>query len=252
MAALAGKSLTSSTRCAKRLAKTTDSPRKRVYGRRSGRPLNKERKTALDHLLPQLGIPADRLTEQGDLCPSTLFTNTPSDIWLEIGFGSGEHLTALMDRHPDRAYIGVEPFINGMAAFLKDIKDKPHENVRVLMDDAILVARSLKPESLGGIYILNPDPWHKKRHHKRRMVSRTNLDQFARILRPGGRLIMSTDVPDLAEWMITETVSHPAFTWTASKADDWRTPPPGWITTRYEQKGARGADKMVYLLFERT
>lgn len=230
----------------------TDKPSKRVYGRRAGRPLNKERQDALDALLPECGIASEVLTEKGDLSPAKLFNRPTSSVWFEIGFGNGEHLAALMERHPERAFIGAEPFINGMSAFLKSIKDRPHNNVRVLMDDAMMIANSLTDKCLDGIYVLNPDPWHKARHHKRRMIRKENLDQFARILKPGAPLIMSTDVPDLAEWMVTEAVNHPAFEWTAERADDWRKPPPDWIKTRYEEKGAKGADKMVYLIFKKS
>lgn len=248
MAGSHGKRPTSSTRCISSLA---DKPTKRVYGRRTGRPLNAARQEALDALLPALGIPSELLTEKGDLPPAALFNRPTLSVWLEIGFGNGEHLAALMERHPERAYLGAEPFINGMAAFLKYIKDKPHDNVRVLMDDAMMIANSLENQCLDGIYVLNPDPWHKTRHHKRRIIHQKNLDQFARILKPDGQLIMSTDVPDLAEWMVTEATLHPAFEWTAQKADDWRTPPPDWIKTRYEEKGAKGAESMVYLLFDK-
>ncbi|MCB9991776.1 MAG: tRNA (guanosine(46)-N7)-methyltransferase TrmB [Rhodospirillales bacterium] len=227
-------------------------PQKRVYGRRAGRPLNTSRVSALDTLLPQLAIPAELLNEKAETRIESLFNTPAASYWFEIGFGNGEHLAALMARNPDTGYLGAEPFINGMSAFLKSIHDVPHDHVRILMDDAMMIANSLEDRCLDGIYVLNPDPWHKKRHHKRRIINQKNLDQFARILKPGGQLIMSTDVPDLAEWMVTEAVQHPAFDWTAQKADDWRTPPPGWIKTRYEEKGARGADKMVYLIFEKA
>lgn len=225
---------------------------KRVYGRRLGRPLHRERQSVLDELLPRLSIPDALLTEIGDLPPETLFPAPLPALWLEIGFGSGEHLSALMRRHPDWGFIGAEPFINGMSAFLKDIKDGPHDRIRVLMDDAMLAVNSLTPGTVDGIYVLNPDPWPKKRHYKRRIISQKNLDAFARILKPGGQLIMSTDVPGLAEWMALQASRHPAFRWTAEKADDWRTPPPGWIKTRYEEKGAKGASRMSYLVFEKT
>ncbi len=224
---------------------------KRVYGRRTGRPLNKERQVALDELLPVLQIPSDKLTEKANLPPQELFNDPTSAVWLEIGFGSGEHLTALMHDHPDYGFIGAEPFVNGMAAFLKDIKDKPHDNVRVLMDDAMMIANSLSDECLDGIYVLNPDPWHKARHHKRRIISPKNLDQFARILRTGGQLIMSTDVEYLAEWMLEAATAHPSFTQTPESAKDCHTTPPGWIKTRYEQKGAKGSSRMSYLIFKR-
>ena len=163
----------------------------------------------------------------------------------------GEHLSALMRRHPENAYFGAEPFLNGMAAFLKDIRGEPHERIRVLPDDAMILARSLADASLDGIYILNPDPWPKKRHHKRRIVNRDNLECLARILKPGGALVLSTDVPDLADWMMSEVVIHGGFHWSADSAASWKNPPADWIPTAYERKGAKGAGQMVYLFFEK-
>lgn len=225
---------------------------KRFYGRRQGRPLKGQRADAIETLLPRLSVPTDLLRETGELLPSSLFDSSYKEYWLEIGFGAGEHLTALMRRHPDHAFLGAEPYINGMSAFLKDIADEPHDNVRVHMDDAMMLANSLSDACLDGMYVLNPDPWHKARHHKRRMIRRENLDVFARILKPGAQLICSTDVPDLADWMITELSLHPAFEWTAKCADDWRIPPEDWITTAYEVKGAKGAKVMSYLFFDRV
>ena len=146
--------------------------------------------------------------------------------------------------------MGAEPFINGMSAFLKDIENDPHDKIRVLMDDAMMIANSLAEDTLDGIYVLNPDPWHKKRHHKRRIINQENLECFARILKPGADLIMSTDVPDLAEWMFTHAMVHKSFEWTGSTKEDWDKKPEDWITTRYEEKKAKGADKMVYMLFK--
>ncbi len=225
---------------------------KRVFGRKSGRPLNKSRAEVIDSLLPRLCVDEGLLREDGSLSPSSLFDVPYKEFWFEIGFGAGEHLSALMRRHPENAYLGAEPFINGMAAFLKDIKDEPHERIRVHMDDAMMLARSLPDACLDGMYVLNPDPWHKKRHHKRRIISRDNLDVFARILKPGAPLIMTSDVPDLADWMVTEASLHPAFAWRAQCADDWRVPPEDWITTAYEVKGAKGAKIMTYLFFDRV
>jgi len=240
---------------------------RRLYGRRQSRPLNKARKEAFDTLMPKLGI---YLTPALD--PKTLFSTPKTEHWLEIGFGSGEHLAALMRAHPENGYIGAEPYINGMAAFLKEIYKMPSlhgssvqsmdhthkacdddhdENIRILMDDALLLCKNLTDECLDGIYVLNPDPWPKTRHHKRRIINRQNLDIFARILKPGGQLIMSTDVEALAEWMIMQSSNHPAFTWTAQRADDWRTTPEGWIKTRYEEKGSEAGRNQTYLIFQR-
>ncbi len=205
----------------------------------------------LDNVLPELAIAQNHLTENGALPPQILFDKNYKRFTLEIGFGDGGHLHALMQREPETGFLGVEPFTNGMAAFLKSIESMAQHNVRLLMEDAMILVRSLAPECLNEIYILNPDPWHKKRHHKRRIVNPDNLEHFARILKPGGALTMSTDVPDLGEWMVTHSMNHPEFEWTAECAQDWQNPPAGWITTTYETKQAKGADKMVYLLFRK-
>ncbi len=224
---------------------------RRFYGRRVGRPLNQSRQEALDKLLPALSISDALLTEKGDLSPEGLFGAPVSECWFEIGFGTGEHLSGLMRQNPDIGYLGAEPFANGMAAFLKDIQDEPHERIRVITEDAMFLANSLADNTLDGMYVLNPDPWHKKRHHKRRIINQDNLDCFARILKPGAPLIMSTDVPYLAEWMVTQASMHDAFEWDAWRAKDWWDVPEGWIHTAYETKKAKGADRMVYLNFVR-
>jgi tRNA (guanine-N7-)-methyltransferase len=225
---------------------------RRIYGRRLGRALNKERREILDELLPLLQVQKDKVSCKADLKPGNLFDVKCNKVWLEIGFGNGEHLSAVMRKNPDNAYIGAEPFINGMSAFLKDIADDPHDRIKVWMDDAIMLAQSFEDKSIDGIYVLNPDPWPKKKHHKRRIINQDNLDIFARILRPDGKLIMTTDVDDLAEWMVTQCTIHPAFEWTAKKADDWRTAPEGWTETRYEQKGEAAGRKQSYLIFKKA
>lgn len=257
MAVSAGRKPTSWKNSARPLAKPHSESKNpalaenRLYGRRKGRPLNAVRSEALSELLPVLSIPVETLSEDAALCPDTLFPS-PAPIILEIGFGTGEHVKGMMERAPGTNFLACEPFENGMAAFLKSIRSTPSlRNVRVLMDDALKLCLSLKDQSVEEIYILNPDPWHKTRHHKRRIISPENLDTFARILKPGGRLILSTDVPDLADWMITHTIRHPAFEWEAKDCKDWQVPPPGWITTAYEVKGAKGAKKMCYLFFTR-
>ncbi len=233
------------------MTKEKNIKQKQFYGRRTGRPLRKAQKDALKTLLPALDIPESTLENAAALVPSSLFADTPNNIWMEIGFGDGIHLKGIMNQNPDTAFIGVEPFVNGMASFLKSLDKTDEGRVRVYMDDAMQVVRSLSDESLERLYILNPDPWHKTRHHKRRIVNPNNLGHFARVLKPGAQMVLSTDVPYLAEWMLTHTINHPAFTWTAGSANDWKTPPKNWITTTYETKGAKGADRMCYLIFEK-
>lgn len=219
---------------------------RRLYGRRLGRPLKAARADVLETILPRLALP------DGLLDPAALFGRTPAKLWLEIGFGNGEHVAGLLRRDPDLYMLAAEPFINGMAAFLKDIKDEPdiQNRVRVRMDDARPVVEALPESCLDGIYVLNPDPWPKSRHHKRRIISQDNLTSFARAMKPGARLVMATDVDDLAEWMVTEASNHPAFAWTAESKADWQTAPADWLPTRYEQKGIAAGRKQTYLIFE--
>lgn len=224
---------------------------KTLFGRRQCRGLTDLRSNALNEILPKISISEDKLNLDSSTNPSEFFERKYSEHWLEIGFGHGEHLSALMRKNPDTAYIGAEAFINGMSALTLDIKDDNLDNIRVIMDDGMIIAKSLKANSLDGIYLLNPDPWHKKRHHKRRLINQKNLDIFAKILKKGAPLIMSTDVECLANWMVTHASNHPEFNWQANSKSDWQTPPDDWITTRYEIKGAKGAKKMAYLFFDR-
>jgi tRNA (guanine-N7-)-methyltransferase len=226
--------------------------RKSIYGRRQGRPLSKERRDALDVGLTKYQIPAPLLTQDSKLNPTELFNLSPQQIWLEIGFGSGEHLLELSQKHTTYAYLGAEPFINGMSYFLKHYERSSAGNVRVLMDDGMILAKSLSSRSIDGIYILNPDPWPKTRHHKRRIINADNLAIFSDILKPSGQLVLSTDVPDLAEWMVTKTINCKEFKWTAKSKNDWLVPPEDWISTKYEQKNAKGAQVMTYLFFQKV
>ena len=120
------------------------------------------------------------------------------------------------------------------------------------MDDAILLMERFTENCLDEIYVLNPDPWPKARHHKRRIISQENLILFSRLMKPNGRLIMTTDVDDLAEWMVTEASKHPDFTWTANQKSDWQSPPNNWIETKYERKGKQAGRQQTYLIFTRN
>lgn len=251
MVASRGKNSTLFPHCRRSLANDPELHRRNIHGRRQGRPLSFSRQSTLDTLLPTLGLDGDMLREDASVDPAALFEKPVERVVLEIGIGNGEHLANMMAAKPDAGYIGAEPFINGMTAFLKSIADRPLDNIRVWMDDALRIVRSLKDESLDAIYILNPDPWPKKRHFKRRIVRLETLALYHRALKPGGDLIMATDVDGLAEWMLTQTIQHGGFDWQAEKMSDWNTMPDGWFATRYENKGKNAGRTQSYILFKK-
>ncbi len=225
----------------------------RLFGRKQTRPLSDIKQAVTDSMLARLQPDIEATKAKTQISIPELFGQDVKPVWYEIGFGSGEHLIGLMKQHPDVYMIGAEPFINGMGNFLHALEREqlPEDKIRVWMNDAILLAARLPDQCLERIYVLNPDPWPKKRHHKRRIINQEHLDIFARLLKPGSLLIMSTDVSDLADWMVTQASLHPDFEWTAKEADDWRVMPPDWIPTRYEGKGKAKGRQQVYLTFVR-
>lgn len=223
--------------------------RRAFHGRRHGRPLNAGRKQALDRELPARGI---TLPEPGGrLDPPGLFEPRRERVWLEIGFGNGEHLLAQARAHRDVGLIGCEPFVSGMSALLKELVADPLDNVRVFGDDARLLLDALPDSSVERVFLLFADPWPKRRHNKRRFIQRATLDQLARVLTDGGELRAATDHRDLAGWTVEHAFNHPAFEWTAERAADWREAPADHIETRYEAKARRQGRDSVYLSFRR-
>ncbi len=218
-------------------------------GRRRGRPLRRNRRALLDQRLPafRLDLPSTDMTGE----PHDWFPNRCSDLWIEIGFGSGEHLAGLAARHPNVGMVGCEPFLNGVAALLSRIECEGLRNIRIYPDDARPFLHRLPNGVFGRCDILYSDPWPKHRHRNRRLVNSATLDQLARVLRPGALLFLASDDPILTRWMLEQTWSHPAFIWQARRAADWRTPPPGWIGTRYECKALAAGRRPVYLQFVR-
>jgi tRNA (guanine-N7-)-methyltransferase len=204
----------------------------RSFGRIKGRPIREQQAGRLDTLLPSIAIP-DPLA--GPVDPLGLMAGA-AQVWLEIGFGGGEHLAAQAARRPDVLILGAEPFWNGAASALRHIDDAGLKNVRLHIGDARDLVNALPRASLDRIFILFPDPWPKARHHKRRLLQSETIDDFARIVKPGGGLRFATDWADYADWTLERMAASPHFRWTAERADDWRRPPADHITTRYEAK----------------
>ena len=225
-----------------------ETPNRRVYGRRRGRPLRQGRRILAESLLPRIAI---ALPEAGALDPKTLFSAPPAAVWLEIGFGAGEHLAAQAEAHPAIGFIGCEVFENGIARLLGEIARGGLDKIRIFADDARLLLDRLTPASIGRVFVLFPDPWPKERHHKRRLVARATLDRLAIVMQPGAELRLATDDPGYLVWMLEHATAHPDFVWAARRPIDWRERAPDWPATRYEEK-ARAAGRLpVFLRFIR-
>src|SRR5262249_27506211 len=166
-------------------------------------------------------------------------------------WGGGEPRADPARANPHIGFIGVEPFVNGMAKALALIDAHGVANIRLHFGDATDVLAWLPDGSLARVDLLYPDPWPKRRHWKRRFVQDESVAALARILRPGGEFRFVTDIPDYAAWTLERLLRAPSFVWTAERADDWRLPWPGFTSTRYEAKALREGRTGCYLIFRR-
>ncbi len=228
----------------------TQPERARFFGRSKGKPLRKGQKELLGNLLPQLLI---ALPEQGQvLAPSSLFAEPKTACRLEIGFGGGEHLLHRALESPDIGFIGVEPFLNGMAKLVVEVEKQDLRNIRVFDQDATLLLRRLPAACLDEVALLYPDPWPKRRQRKRRFVSPESLALIARALKPGGRFLFASDIDDYIGWTLARALEEPGLAWPATAAPDWTAPYDGWPGTRYEAKALREGRTPTYLRFNRA
>jgi tRNA (guanine-N7-)-methyltransferase len=161
-------------------------------------------------------------------------------------------MVAQAEQHPGTGFIGVEPFVNGMAKALAAIEAKKLANIRLHFDDATFLLDWLPSGSLARVDLIYPDPWPKRRHWKRRFVQDRSVAEIARVLRSGGEFRFASDIPDYVAWTLAHVGRSSAFVWTAERADDWRLPWPGFFSTRYEAKAKRESRVPCYLIYRRT
>ena len=222
-------------------------PRHVLHGRRRGRPLSARRQALIDQRLPAL-----RPATGSD---GTLDLKGPLPglcrLWLEIGFGAGEHLAWQAERHPGIWMLGAEPYRAGVAALLARIEERGLANVRIFDGDARALLDALPEASLERIFVLFPDPWPKTRHRKRRLVDGAMAARFAALLTDGGQLRLASDVGEHVRWLLAALRGCPQLAWTARRPGDWRQRPPDWPATRYEAKARSEGRRPVFLSFVR-
>lgn len=231
--------------------KPSSAPWRNFYGRRKGHNLKASQERYLAEDLAALAPgPVDwgANPERRPLDLPALFGDR--DVWLEIGFGGGEHLIHQALRNPDVGIIGAEPYINGVAMLLGKIREAGVSNLRIHPGDARDLFDVLPVGSIARAFLLYPDPWPKARHHRRRFVTPEHLEPLARCLRPGATLRVATDIPDYVRQTLQE-VPRAGFDWLAEGPQDWRAPWGDWIPTRYERKALREGRVPQYLTFRR-
>ncbi len=217
----------------------------RSFGRIKARPIKSRQASLLQTLLPTIALDPTQPIDLLALKPDA------TEVWLEIGFGGGEHLATQAERRPDVLALGAEPFLNGVASALRHIEAAALTNVRLHAGDARDLLAALPNACLDRVFILFPDPWPKLRHHKRRLIQPGVVAELVRVLKPFGRVRFATDWANYADWTLERLAAAPALVWTAQRADDWRLAPNDHAPTRYEAKKL-GDIAPVYLEFERA
>ena len=228
-----------------------DRPHRNFYGRLKGKALKKSQKSYLDQDLEALSPGAVGWEQNPERVPLDLkerFGGKP--VWLEVGFGGGEHLVHQAELNPGVGIIGAEPYINGVAMLLGKIRRAGVENLAVHPGDARDLMDVLPKASIAQAFLLYPDPWPKTRHHRRRFVTPEHLEPLAEVMQPGAILRVATDIPDYVRQTLEE-LPKAGFEWLAERPSDWREPWEDWLSTRYEQKALREGRVPHYLTFQR-
>jgi len=219
------------------------------FGRRHGKTIRPSQAEALARTLPRLKLD---LTLPAPDPIAALFDAPVGKLVVEIGFGGGEHLRHASGLAPDTGFIGVEPFVNGMATMLRSLEREARPNLRLYDDDAVRVLDWLPAGSVDRVDLFYPDPWPKKRHWKRRFVNQPNLARIARVLKLEGTFRFASDIGHYINWTLVEVTRSGAFEWRAASSSDWLTPYDGWPGTRYEAKAIREGRQPAYLAFVRS
>ena len=218
----------------------------RFYGRRKGKPLRQGKLELMDQLLPSLAISVP--ANGAGLDPRTLFPNNPREIWLEVGFGAGEHTAAQAKANPDIGLIGSEVFLNGLGGLLKHVAADHLDNIRIFPEDVRRQLPAIPVGCLSKVFVLFPDPWPKKRHATRRFIGQDNLDVLARLIRPGGELRIASDHPVYIDWALEQMGMRSDFTLVLKTNER----PESWPPSRYEGKALEKGISCTYTVWRKN
>ncbi|MEM6496715.1 MAG: tRNA (guanosine(46)-N7)-methyltransferase TrmB [Pseudomonadota bacterium] len=221
----------------------------RSFGRTRSRSLTARQQDVVTRLAKQTSID---LSSTAPLGAAEIFDQPYETLWLEIGFGGGEHLLWQARENPQVGIVGCEPFRDGVVRVLTAIDEGQLGNIRLHADDARPLLRRLEPDSIDRAFILFPDPWPKKRHNKRRLINTSLAELLARVMKSGAQLRIATDIDDYLKSILLTFHGHPDFDWLADGPSDWRMRPRDWPATRYEAKAIREGRSCAYLRFRRT
>jgi len=222
--------------------------RQLIFGRRHGRTLRSGQKVRIGELLPRFVL---TIPQAGLLEPGAAFSASKQAVWLEIGFGGGEHLAAQAECHPEIGLIGCEVFRPGIARLLAHIERRHLDNIRIFANDARLMIAALRPSSIDRVFIMFPDPWPKRRHENRRLVCRETLNALAAVMTDGAELRLATDDSNYLVWMLERLTEHPFFEWPVHGPRDWRNRPVDWPPTRYEERARAAGRAPTFLRLRR-
>jgi len=207
----------------------------RFYGRRKGRSLSEMNQLALQEGARYL-IKNYDFSSTPKLILEDLVEFKPTQIVLEIGFGSGENLLKSAKMNPDVLYLGADPFLNTNAKCIKAILNYNIKNIMIWPDDIRKIIEFFPSNTFSEIKILFPDPWPKFKHKNRRLIQDNFLISLYNVLKTNGIITLATDHFIMKSWILEIFQNNSGFQWTAETADDWRIKPIHYVATKYEQK----------------
>ncbi len=212
----------------------------KLHGRKKSRSSGKKNQQIFEEIFPKYKLNINSLN-----------LSQCNDIELEVGFGYGEHLIWQALNHPNKLFLGAEPFRSGVINIISEIEKQKVINIKIYDDNVIDIIDNLPKESLSAIFILFPDPWPKKKHHKRRFINQNNLKKINSVLKRGGRLVLATDHKDYLHSILLNISKNNQFEWLCEKTEDFYLKPYEFPETRYERKAIKDGRRPVYLTFEK-